>query len=529
MPRRPPFFRAALLAMLASIAIPLASRADDPPPEPSPAAAEMLKSMREKGVITEEEYEDLYRRQARYEAEQREREELPGWLQDWTFGGDFRLRYDRRDYHHGLVKAGQELFPGQDNVDAEGDPNSLGSATGIQDRGRFRLRIGAEKLLGEGFTFGFRIATAEPITYGGSACVNGTQCGLFASHLAGNPRSDNVAMGGLWSPKSLFFDRLYLRWAPDFASGLQVSAGRFANPFATSRFLGDNLVWDPDLNPEGLAAQYHFDVVPEVLWVDATGALFVLNDVASATTSNLTDIKGAVRSAFPLLDERDPTMWGAQLAVTGQPIEWARATLRASYYNLQQLNTAFVAAINDFGNRGDAVDKNPMLALKGLNDGASKGSMEELVGDISFELTPFGERYKIVPFFNYMTLLNATTADAGYSVGLELGTPDLLKLSVMYARLQANSTVSLFVDDDMFDGFTNTEGWVFAAERRFTRYLRVRASFSSLKPVQRVCPAALANQSLCDTSFAFNSALADAFRATERNRYRWLLDMVVDF
>lgn len=530
---RSSFLRVALLAIVSLLAAPFASRADDPAPEPSPAAAEMLKSMREKGVITEEEYQDLYRRQAKYEAEQRERSELPGWMQDWTVGGDFRLRYDRRDYHHGLVKPGQEIFPGRDNVDAEGDPNSLGSATGIQDRGRIRLRIGAEKRLGEGFTFGFRIATAEPITYGSAACLNGTQCGLFASHLAGNPRSDNVAMGGLWSTKSLFLDRVYVRWEPDFVSGLELRAGRFANPFATSRFTGDNLVWDPDLNPEGLAAQYHFEVVPQALWVDATGALFLLNDVASATTSNILDAKGAVRSFFPLLDERDPYMWGAQLAVTGQPIEWARATLRASYYKLQQLNTTFVAAMNDFGNRGDAVDRNPLLALApgtaGFNDGASKGSMDELVGDVSFELTPFGETYKIVPFFNYMTLLNARSANAGYSVGLDLGTPDVLKLTVMYARLGANSTVSLFVDDDMFDGFTNTAGWVFAAERRFTRFLRVRASFSSLKPAQDQCPAALASQKLCDTSFAFSPELANAFRQTERNRYRWLVDMVVDF
>src|SRR5262252_2997478 len=82
----------------AALAVSSARAEDQKPPEPSPAAAEMLKSMREKGLLSEEEYEELFRRQARFEAEQRAATALPDWLQNWTVGGDLRFRWDRIDY-----------------------------------------------------------------------------------------------------------------------------------------------------------------------------------------------------------------------------------------------------------------------------------------------------------------------------------------------------------------------------------------------------------------------------------------------
>ena len=93
----------------------------DAGPEPSPAAAEMLKSMREKGLLTEDEYEELYRRQAKFEAQQAMKEGVPAWLRDWTFGGDVRFRYDRRDF--GALGFDQTYQLGEQNIDVVSTPN----------------------------------------------------------------------------------------------------------------------------------------------------------------------------------------------------------------------------------------------------------------------------------------------------------------------------------------------------------------------------------------------------------------------
>ncbi len=98
-------------------------------PEPSPAAAEMLKSMREKGLLTEDEYEELYRRQAKFEAQQAMKEGVPAWLRDWTFGGDVRFRYDRRDF--GSLGFDQTYELGKQNIDVVSVAESRHSASTI--------------------------------------------------------------------------------------------------------------------------------------------------------------------------------------------------------------------------------------------------------------------------------------------------------------------------------------------------------------------------------------------------------------
>ena len=170
-----------------------------PGAEPSPAAAEMLKSMREKGMLTEDEYQELYRRQAKYEAEHEQKNSLPGWLQDWTFGGDFRLRYENRDF--GGLGSGPYI-PGQQNVNVVTTPNY---AQGRESRFRMRLRLGAEKRVNEQFTFGVRIATSAtannqvPVTTAGEyfqtlhpvGVPNSSDPG-FATPLLSDPRRPDV-------------------------------------------------------------------------------------------------------------------------------------------------------------------------------------------------------------------------------------------------------------------------------------------------------------------------------------------------
>src|SRR5262245_60554635 len=144
--RRPLSLSVLTAVVIAASAVSSAHADDQKPPEPSPAAAEMLRSMREKGLLREEEYEELFRRQARYEAEQHAAYSLPGWLQDWTVGGDLRFRWDRIDY------AGSAEFPVSQtfvidnrNVNVTRILEKLGTIDERRDRYRLRVRLGVEK------------------------------------------------------------------------------------------------------------------------------------------------------------------------------------------------------------------------------------------------------------------------------------------------------------------------------------------------------------------------------------------------
>src|SRR5271157_987 len=498
-----------------------------PPPEPSPAAAEMLKSMREKGVISEEEYETIYRRQAKYEAQQKAENSLPGWAKDWTVGGDFRLRYDRQDYSSQL-QPGNVYLPGQNNINL--DSPTLGSGSGQRERYLMRLRLGAEKTLGEGFTFGMRVVTGDAISFG-TDTFSGTST-PFLTTLAANPRSSNTTLGGYNAYHALYLDRAYLSWNPPFAKGLTLIAGKFGNPFTDNDNVAERTIWDPDISPEGIAAKYHFDVIPETLSLDFVSAYFLVNNVPNASI-NTTTTPGT--TDLPNLDERDPDMYGFQLGATAFPLEWLRTNVRVSFYQMEQLTASWAAYAEESGNGGDAISNNPLFTLLPPNDpqfnnGASSGRLEELVVDANVRMTPFGERYQIRPFFSFSTILNALYDDKAYAGGVDLGTPDFLRVVVMYADVGRNGTMGPFIDDDIFDGLTNMKGWYIFGERSLTSFLRLRVGYSKMRASTGPCTAALAGQpNYCDTAFGFSPALLQDFRITERTRTRWQIDLIADF
>ena len=497
-------------------------------PQPSPAAAEMLKSMREKGMLTEDEFQELYRRQAKYEADHAEENSLPGWLRDWTFGGDLRLRYEHRDF--GGLGSGPYV-PGDQNVNVITTPNN---ALGREGRFRMRLRLGAEKTIGEGFTFGVRVATSSPANtpgqiYGGFFDQpNGVN---FGTPLLSDPRRPDITAGDFFSYKSIFIDRLYVRWQPDFAPTLIATAGKFGNPFVSRYFSRDIAVWDRDIQPEGAALQYRFDFVPEQLWLETTGAVFTVQQVSTITVQ-YDPSSNQASPIIPQFDQQNPYLFGIQGGLHGRPLPWLQAGFRTSYYDLQHIGMQLAAAMEDQGNGGAAIDHNPLFQLLGptsslFENGKSKGRMQELVLDTYLRATPWGERYAITPFVQFMTLLNAKSEDKGFLVGVDLGNVEFVRLTLIYAWIERNATMALFTDSDLFEGFTNAKGWYVAAERQLFRGVNVRASYLFSQELNETCHDANKNLALCDS--ASQNALLGDYRHTTLDRNRWRVDLIVEF
>ena len=290
--------------------------ASDAPPEPSPAAAEMLKSMREKGILSSDEYDDIYRRQAIYEYEEREREKAPPWFEDWTVGGDIRVRMERID--RGDLRLSRVIFDpdnpqgqlerGEDNVDFL---NLKGE--GIRDRMRLRFRLGAERRLGENWTVGFRIATAQEIDL--STDYGEDVTGVDLSKQVVDYRSSNVTLGDYFAPKGIYLDRAYLQLNPEIAPALKIVAGKFENPFRSKQFFGDMLVWDDDINPEGAALKYRFDFIPETWWADVNVGFLVLDEVGSVDITQTSP--GFAETTLPDIDDRDPYVLAYQIGTQG--------------------------------------------------------------------------------------------------------------------------------------------------------------------------------------------------------------------
>ena len=129
--------------------------------------------------------------------------------------GDARMRYEAR--------TGQAGFP--DRITPNGENTQ-------RNRARYRLRLGLRGTLMDDWFFGLRLETSS------------------------NPRSTNVtigdeASGGSFSKAS---DGLNVGQAYVGYKGIRdvtLTAGRMPNPLITT-----SMVWDADINPEGLAEQW---------------------------------------------------------------------------------------------------------------------------------------------------------------------------------------------------------------------------------------------------------------------------------
>jgi len=516
--------------------------ADEVGPEPSPAAAEMLKSMREKGILSGDEYEDIYRRQALYEHEEREREKAPPWFQDWVVGGDVRLRMERID--RGDLRLSRvipdpdgpegELERGVDNVDFL---NNV--AEGVRDRMRLRFRIGAERRLGENWSVGFRIATGQEIdlsTDYGNDVVGG---GVDFSKGVVDYRSSNVTLGDYFAPKGIYLDRAYIELHPEIAPALRIVAGKFENPFRSKSFYGDMLVWDEDIQPEGAALHYRFDFLPETWWTEANVGFLVLEEVGSVNVTPTSP--GFATTTFPDIDDRDPYALAYQIGTFAKIEDWLKLGIRGSYYDYRNLSIRDAFILADLGNGGDAILQNPAFSELPAFDEfyqrpRSSGRIKQGVVDAYLSFTPFGEKWPIRPFAQYTTLLSATTEPDGWGFGIEIGTPEILQVRAMWARLERNSTVALFTDSDLFDGYTNAKGWHVSVARKLSDHVTLRLSYYSARVAERRCLAieaygeAATPALFCDSATAEALSTAADFRRTSlHHRKRIQIDLTAEF
>jgi hypothetical protein len=133
--------------------------------------------------------------------------------------GDARVRYE--------VRNGETAAP--DTINPPGD-------TFQRDRARYRLRIGLKGTLLDDWFFGLRLETSTNprstnVTFGDDTAAGP---GPFAKN------SDGINVGQVYFGYKGF-------------KGLVLTAGKMPNPFVTS-----SMVWDGDINPEGLTEQYKY-------------------------------------------------------------------------------------------------------------------------------------------------------------------------------------------------------------------------------------------------------------------------------
>ncbi|HXD00385.1 MAG TPA: putative porin [Verrucomicrobiae bacterium] len=180
----------------------------------------LLNALIKKGILTEDEAKSI-----KAEADAAQSNNIPVIPSKWKISdgiksvelfGDVRFRYEYR---------------------SASDPSGGFLA---MNRYRYALRFGLRGDLADDFNYGFRLETAanprSPWVTFGSSTTGVPYQGPFGKSTAG------VNVG-----------EIYLGWHPE--DWFDITVGKMPQPLYTT-----SMVWDTDINPEGLAERFHYKV-----------------------------------------------------------------------------------------------------------------------------------------------------------------------------------------------------------------------------------------------------------------------------
>jgi hypothetical protein len=325
--------------------------------------------------------------------------------------------------------------------------NVVDNTTDNRNRFRIRARLGAKTKFNDWLSGGIRMTTGS----------------------ATDPISSNQTLSTKDSKYSFALDRAFLKANP--YPGLSVSGGRFANPFFST-----DLVWDPDLAFDGVAAS--FDPILSDGWsVFGTLGAFSLEEVQASNTNKARDkwLFGAQGGLEWKSDNRSSVKLGVAL-YDFKNVEGKANTLIAgdSAYN------GTVLAARQKGNNTFDIYKDGVASCGTgtANTGcglASKFREANLTGQI--DLAMFNPVHVILTAdyvrnigFDASDILSRTgntyeKENRGHQVRLAVGMPEIVNMNDWqmfgaYKRLQADAVLDAYTDSDFHLGGTDTKGWI---------------------------------------------------------------------
>jgi hypothetical protein len=386
----------------------------------STARADELSDLKQQVESQNKTLSQLQRRIAGLEAEGKEGAGLPDsikWIENVKISGDFRYRHEHLDQED--VTAGRA-----------GWANSV-------DRHRIRARLMLQAIINDEWDVAFRLATGSDAS----------------------PISTNQDLEDSFDKKDVWLDLAYFTWHPAAHEDLTVFGGKMKNAFYRA---GKNqLIWDSDLNPEGIAAQ-HVTLLNGTDQLLLTGGGFWADEDGTSAGSGV-----------------DTSLWGVQAywkRTIGNP-DYVLAG--ASYYDFANiegrgnLSGTWGSSTSFFGNT------NSGLGGAYLRD----YDMLEAFGEYGFECPRTG--MPIAVFTSWVQNLAANPGDdIGWLVGGKLNKakdPGSWELSWDYRELDADAVVGGLTESDFLGGGTDSRGHKFGFKYQMAKNLQAGVTYYHLE------------------------------------------------
>jgi hypothetical protein len=306
------------------------------------------------------------------------------WVDSIDWQGDLRLRYE--------------------GIDEQGEAK--------RDRFRFRGRFGFASELSNKVQFSLRLATSD-----------------------GNPVSTNLDFGDGFSSKDIAIDRIFVNWHA--LNNLDIALGKMGRPWF--RAGGNSLLWDSDLNPEGVHAK----------WFSgnffASLGTFAVDERASSDDSLLHSVQVGVDKRFS---------------------SRSRLVFSAAYFDYT----------NTIGNPPFYLDK-------------PKGNSVDVDGNFiyDYDILEVSTEYSALiggwPVSVYGVWAQNTAVDiqdTAFAVGFEVGivdAPGEMQFSYAWYDSEADAVMGIFTDSDFGGGSTDSKGHFIKARYGLTRNIMLNGTF----------------------------------------------------
>lgn len=284
----------------------------------------------------------------------------------WNFFGDYRLRFERT---------------------SEQEPRTDSLILDPRNRWVVRFRSGLSRQFGKVTNFGVRVATGSRT----------------------DPNSTDITLGDFADRLEISVDRAFLEFKHE---GAFATGGKFANPFASTE-----LVWDGDVNPQGVAASYAPPGKHQV-----TPKLIGIFDIVDEDTIN-----------------PDSYMTGGQGQLNIKPSSGWSVNLAGGYYNYTIRSLRHADAGDTRSNRLTP-------------DGAHYVSDFDLLDWVlTFDHRGFGARYPIRFIGNYVKNLGADDLNEGFGLDLFVGRASEkgdMRFRYGYSQAETDAVLAAFSHDN---------------------------------------------------------------------------------
>jgi hypothetical protein len=309
------------------------------------------------------------------------------WVENMKISGDLRYRYE------GI------------------DSQSNGKWGPSVNRNRIRARIGLYDKINDDIDLGFRLATGS----------------------SSDPVSTNQTEQDAFSKKQIWLDQAYFDWHPKDITGFDFIGGKMPRPFYR---VGDNqLIWDDDLNPEGLAAKYEMPLSDSLkAYINGGGFWVGHPDTAGAAGTSLWGIQGYLKNTF---EDKSYLLGGMSYFTYG------------NIKDEGDLQTLWKGSSSFFGN-------------------TASGGKFKYNYDIVEGFAEYGTKIAGYPVAVYGDIARNTDAPSDKGNAWLIGTtfnkakdPGSWKIGYNYRDIDSDAVVGQFNDSDFDGGGTNAKGHLF--------------------------------------------------------------------